>query len=69
MAKHSAPQITLTLCESERMSELENALEYVLNTADGCHYVLYGEPITDDRKIDAARELLPAVKWRWVQRT
>lgn len=50
------------------MSELEKALEYVLNTADGCHYVLYGEPITDDRKIDAARELLPAVKWSWVQR-
>lgn len=61
------PPIVLTLCETERMAMLEAALQFVINRADGLHYTFYATPITNDPKIDAARRLLPGVKWAWVE--
>lgn len=62
------PLVTLTLCETERMAALEVALEYAINTADGVNYTYRAAPIVDDPKMDAARKLLPAVKWAWVSK-
>ena len=56
------------MCETGRMAELEKALEYVINLADGLNYIIDSVPILGDPKITTARLLLPAVKWSWVHR-
>ena len=62
------PLVVLTVCATDRMAMLEAALEYVINKADALRFIADGTPILDDPKITAARLLLPAVKWSWVQK-
>lgn len=68
MSSEKPDFVTLTMCDTERMAALEQALEYAINKADGLNYVFNLVPIVDDPKIDAARFLLPGVKWSWVQK-
>lgn len=41
--------VTLTMCETGRMSDLERALEYAINRADGRNFVLEGVRIDEVR--------------------
>lgn len=58
--------VTLEMADSNRMRELEQALEYAINRADGLCYTLDGVPLLYDPKITDARKLLPHVRWQWV---
>lgn len=60
--------ITLTMCDTERMAALEDALEYAINRTDGLNYAIEAVPLLTDPKITAARLLLPSVRWAWVHK-
>ena len=49
-----------------RPMELEAALEYAINRADGRNFVLEGCAIGEPEMV-AARALLPWVKWKWCE--